>query len=96
MTAYVLFIREEAVRYQAEMDIYSRMNRANPPDPKLEPLVVYGAIEALEGATPDGVVLLRFPTVEDARAWYDSPAYQAAIPHRIKAANYRGFIVQGL
>jgi len=96
MPAYVLFIRDGAIRNQSEMDVYHRMNRETPPDPKLTPLVVYGTIEALEGAAPDGMVMVRFPTVEDAKAWYNSPGYQAALLHRKKGADYRAFIVQGL
>jgi uncharacterized protein (DUF1330 family) len=96
MPAYMLFIREDAIRNQAELDIYSRMNRQSPRNPKLKPLVVYGAIEALEGAAPDGIVMLEFPTVEDAKAWYNSPGYQAALPHRQSGADYRALIVQGL
>jgi uncharacterized protein (DUF1330 family) len=96
MPAYLLFIREDAVRNQAELDIYSRMNRESPRDPKLKPLAVYGAIEAVEGAAPDGIVMLEFPTVEDAKAWYNSPGYQAALPHRKSGAEYRAMIVQGL
>jgi uncharacterized protein (DUF1330 family) len=96
MPVYMLFIREEAVRDQAELNIYSRMNRDSPRDPNMKPLVVYGATEAVEGKAPDGMVMLQFPTVEDAKAWYNSPAYQAAIPHRMKGADYRAFIVQGL
>jgi uncharacterized protein (DUF1330 family) len=96
MTAYVLFIREGAIRNQPEMDIYQRMTREIPPDPKLTPLVVYGAMETLEGEAPGGAVILQFPTVEDAKVWYHSPAYQAALPHRRKGAEYRAFIVQGL
>jgi uncharacterized protein (DUF1330 family) len=96
MPAYMLFIREGAIRNQSELDIYSSLNRKSPRDPKLTPLVVYGAIEAVEGTAPDGMVMLQFPTVEDAKAWYNSPAYQAAIPHRKKAADYRALIVQGL
>jgi uncharacterized protein (DUF1330 family) len=96
MSAYVLFIRESAIRDQAEMDIYRGSNRDRPPNPTLTPLVVYGSMESLEGQMPDGVVLLKFPTVEDARAWYYSPEYQAAAEHRKKAADYRAFIVAGL
>ena len=96
MPAYVIFMRESAIRDQAEMDIYQRTARAKPTDPKPTPLVVYGPMQALEGEAPDGVVLLQFPTVEDAKAWYYSPEYQAAAPHRIKGADYRAFIVQGL
>jgi uncharacterized protein (DUF1330 family) len=96
MPAYVLFIREGGIRDQSEMDIYRGMTREIPLDPKLTALVAYGAMQPLEGESPDGVVLLQFPTVEDAKAWYNSPAYQAAVPHRRKGADYRAFIVQGL
>lgn len=96
MPAYVIFTREGAIRDESAMETYARMNRESPPDPKLTPLVVYGALESLEGDAPDGVVILRFPTVEDARAWYNSPAYQAAVAYRQKGADYRAFIVEGL
>jgi len=96
MTVYMLFLREEPVRDQTEMATYSRMNRESPRDPNMKPLVVYGALEAVEGTPPDGMVMLAFPSVEAAKAWYDSPAYQAVLPHRLRGANYRAFIVQGL
>ena len=96
MPAYMIFIREDKIRDQAEMDIYSQMNRSNPRDPNVTPLVVYGAIEAVEGKAPDGMIVLQFPTVEDAKTWYNSPAYQAALPHRKLGADYRALIVQGL
>jgi uncharacterized protein (DUF1330 family) len=96
MAAYMLFIREGAVRDQAQIDTYRRMNAEGPRDPKLTPLAVYGSIEALEGPVPDAVVLLKFPTVEDAKAWYNSPGYQAALPHRKAGAEYRALIIQGL
>jgi uncharacterized protein (DUF1330 family) len=96
MPAYVLFIRESQIHNASEMEIYQRMAREIPPHPKLAALAAYGEVEALEGSPPDGVVLLQFPTVEDAKDWYHSPAYQAAVPHRQKGADYRAFIVQGL
>jgi uncharacterized protein (DUF1330 family) len=91
----MLFIREEAVRDQSEMDTYRRMNAEGPRDPNLTPVVVYGAIEAVEGRAPDGIIVLKFPTVADAKAWYNSPNYQAALAHRKLAADYRAFIVEG-
>jgi uncharacterized protein (DUF1330 family) len=96
MPVYMIFIREGKIRDQAEMDTYSGMNREAPRDPKLSALVVYGKLETLEGAPADGIVMLQFPTAEDAKAWYNSPAYQAAIPHRQKGADYRAILVQGL
>jgi uncharacterized protein (DUF1330 family) len=96
MTAYVIFLREEPVHDPAAMEKYRNSDKSYVKEFTMKPLAVYGALEALEGPLPDGVVMLEFPTVEEARAWYNSPGYQAAAPHRIKAANYRGFIVEGL
>ena len=95
MTVYMLFIREEPVRDETEMAEYQRMNRENRHDFQIKPLVVYGRTEAVEGKAPDGMILVEFPSVEEAKAWYNSPGYQAALPHRMKAADYRAFIVEG-
>jgi hypothetical protein len=37
-----------------------------------------------------------YGAMEEARAWYQSPAYQAAIPYRQQAADYRVIFVEGL
>jgi uncharacterized protein (DUF1330 family) len=78
------------------MEKYSAMNRQLPPPAGLTPLAVYGALESLEGDAPDGAVVLQFPSVQAAKAWYHSADYQAALPHRKKGANYRAFIVEGI
>lgn len=41
---------------------------------------------ALEGKKPDNVVVLRFESAEAAQKWYESPEYQAALPHRLNNA----------
>jgi len=33
-------------------------------------------LEVREGEWPGTLVILEFPSIEDARGWYDSPAYQ--------------------
>ena len=100
MPAYMIFIREEPVADAEALAAYSASNRANTAlfieQFGLKPLAVYGAQEVVEGKAADGVVLLQFPTMADARAWYDSPEYQAAIPDRMKAAPYRAIIFEGL
>jgi len=96
MPAYIIVTREGPVRDQEAYDTYSKMNRSGPRDPNLTPLVIYGAVEGLEGTAPDGVIIMQFPTMADAQAWYNSPAYQASLPYRKKAADYRVFIVEGL
>jgi len=58
-------------------------------------LVAYGEHEVLEGESIEGIVIVEFPTRERARAWYDSPAYQAAREHRFRGAKYRCILVQG-
>lgn len=60
-------------------------------------LVNGSTIDPLEGAAPKGkVVVLRFDSMEKARAWYDSPAYREILGHRLAAADNRAFLVEGL
>lgn len=62
-----------------------------------QPLVNGGASEALEGAPPQGkVVMLRFDSMEQARGWYASPAYRAILGHRLSAASNRAYLVEGV
>ena len=96
MAVYMLFIREQPIRDQAEMGTYSKMNRESPRDPNMKVLVAYGAMEAIEGEGIDGMVMLQFPDAAAAKAWYNSPAYQAAMQHRLKGADYRVLMVQGV
>jgi len=53
-------------------------------------------IQSLEGEPPKGLVVIAFDSVEKAREWYDSPAYQKIKPIRQSAANSRIFIVEGV
>ena len=56
-----------------------------------------GRFEVLEGGeTAEAVVVMRFPTWDDALAWYRSDAYQKALPHRQAAASYRAYLVEGV
>jgi uncharacterized protein (DUF1330 family) len=50
------------------------------------------AAETIEG-TPPGptTVIVKFESTEAAKAWYDSPEYQAALPKRLAATE--GFAV---
>ena len=96
MPAYIIVLRESPVRDADAYATYQQKNRAVPPPVDLKPLVAYGSIQALEGEAPDGVVVLQFDSVEDAKAWYQSPAYQDALPHRLRCADWRAFIVEGI
>ena len=59
-------------------------------------LAAYGRQEVLEGPPVEGIVIVEFPSIEDAKAWYDSPAYREAREHRFRGARYRAIIVEGL
>lgn len=100
MPAYIIVYRETPVRDEAAIAEYSRRNRENAADFQArfssKPLVVYGRSEAPEGANPDGIVIMEFPTYEDAKGWYESPAYQQALAFRKDAADWRVVIVEGL
>lgn len=100
MPAYIITMRKGPVRDAQAMAEYQRRTRALSggfkEDFQLRPLAIYGATEALEGTAPDGTVIMEFPTLEAARAWYDDPGYQEAIPFRQQAADYEIFIVEGL
>lgn len=95
MTAYAIFIRERTTDAAALAD-YGALARPSMAGHPLTPLVAYGAMEVLEGDPAEGVVLLAFPTMEAARGWYDSPAYQAAREHRLNGAEYRVLLVEGV
>jgi uncharacterized protein (DUF1330 family) len=56
-----------------------------------------GATEALEGSwSPQRFVILEFPTVEKARAWWASPEYAPAKALRQAASEARMLLVEGL
>ena len=100
MTAYLIVYRETPVRDEAAIQEYSRRNMDNAAESQArfgaKPLVIYGKSETLEGTPPDGIVVLQFPTMEDAKGWYESPAYQEAIPFRKRGADWRVVLVEGL
>lgn len=96
MAAYVIFIREGAVVDAEALQRYRSSKGSNPAEFGLTPLVVYGDLETVEGKAADGVVVLQFPSMEQAKAWYYSPGYQAAMEHRKKAADYRVIFVEGI
>ena len=56
-----------------------------------------GKVEVLEGDwTPDRMVLLKFPSIEQARTFYDSAEYGAARRAREGIADMRMVLVEGV
>jgi len=59
-------------------------------------LVRGGATDTIEGGwTPARLVVLEFPSLEQARKWYHSAEYKPLLAMRLKAAKFRAILVEG-
>jgi uncharacterized protein (DUF1330 family) len=54
-----------------------------------------GKFDSIEGDAPKRFVVIRFESVEKAKAWENSPEYNAIKPIRHSSAKSRVFIVEG-
>lgn len=56
-----------------------------------------GKTETLEGEWPHGrMVMIEFPSVEKAKEWYNSSAYQQALKIRQAASTGRILLIEGV
>jgi uncharacterized protein (DUF1330 family) len=81
---------------RAEMKLYEDSAPAASSGHPMTPLAYYGAVETLEGPAVDSAVIIRFPSMNDARTAYNDPRYQEALKHRLLGGEYRVFITEGL
>ncbi len=95
MAAYALFIREK-LRDSKGIEAYNAKAGPSLGGHPVKVLAAYGAIQSIEGPPSEGVVLLEFPTMAAAKAWYDGPAYRDARELRFKGADYRVLFFEGL
>jgi uncharacterized protein (DUF1330 family) len=59
--------------------------------------IVHGQIpEVLDGTFEGVIVVIEFPDVERARAWYESEPYAAIAPYRINNSDGGAFVVDGV
>jgi uncharacterized protein (DUF1330 family) len=94
MAAYVVITRERT-RNAEQMAEYKRMA---PTSFQRHPVIfrtLHGRHEVLEGPALEEIIILEFPTYEDAKAWYHSPEYQEACKHRFQAGDYRFVVAEG-
>ncbi|HET7206238.1 MAG TPA: DUF1330 domain-containing protein [Terriglobales bacterium] len=59
-------------------------------------LIRRGKTVSLEGEPPKTIIVIAFDSVEQAQAWYNSPAYNAIKPLRQNSTNSRLFIAEGM
>jgi uncharacterized protein (DUF1330 family) len=95
MSAYLVFIREKTLD-AGELQIYWSKIRATFVGHQVKLLASYGPHEDLEGSSTEGTVIAEFPSMDAAKAWYESPAYREVREHRFKGAIYRGLLVAGV
>jgi uncharacterized protein (DUF1330 family) len=95
MAAYMVFTSYSTLDPK-ELETYRKMAPATLAGHPVSVRFSYGHHEVVEGPETEGIVILEFPTIEAAKAWYDSPAYREAREHRFKGAEYRAGIVQGV
>ena len=96
MSAYIVFARD-STQDRAELETYWSKIKATMEGHPIKVLAAYGKLEVLEsGPAIEGAVIAEFPTMEAAKAWFYSPAYQEAAQHRLRGASYRGFIIEGI
>jgi uncharacterized protein (DUF1330 family) len=56
-----------------------------------------GAVVSLEGGwSMKRVVILEFPSVAQAKAWYNSPAYKDLLALRLRSTKSKAVLVEGL
>ncbi|MGK5733462.1 DUF1330 domain-containing protein [Streptomyces sp. URMC 124] len=96
MTAYALGSFRDIVPHTAggtHRDILEYIERIQATlDPFGGRFLVHGAeVEVVEGTWPGNMVLIAFPSLPEARAWYASRAYQALIP--LRTEHVEGVIV---
>lgn len=92
MPAYLVFIREATKDVEA-LEEYRTQARAALADHPMT-ILARGPHEVWEGMPADGVLIMEFPTLEAARTWYQSPAYQAAKTLRLQGADYRVLVIE--
>ncbi len=95
MSAYLIFTREQTLNPD-ELATYAKEIVGTFPGHEMKLLAEDGAQQDLEGPPTEGTVVVEFPSMEAARAWYDSPAYTAVRQHRLQGAVYRVLLVQGV
>jgi uncharacterized protein (DUF1330 family) len=88
MSAYILYICR-SVSDRKELETYWRMLDATLEGRPGKLLTAYAELDILEGDGPvEGLMLMEFPSMEDARDWHNSAAYREARQHHMRGAKY--------
>jgi uncharacterized protein (DUF1330 family) len=95
LAAYIIFTRVRT-RDPEQLKIYADSRSKFFAGHNVKSVVSFGMpFEVLEGPAVEGIAILEFPTLAEAKAWYSSPEYLEAVQHRFRGADYTAIIVDG-
>ncbi len=94
MAAYFVYICQEVID-RKQLELYWLKIGPTIEGFGARNIAAYTPFLQLEGDKVEGVAVVEFPSMEIAKAWYDSPAYQAVRQHRLNGARYIGLLVEG-
>jgi len=95
MPAYLIITRVRT-RDPAELEQYAKQAPRFLKGFTIRFLARFGKCEVREGPVVESAAILEFPSMKEARTWYESPAYQEASQHRFKGGDYSAIIVEGV
>ncbi len=95
MTAYAIAHLQDVRLCPEIVDYIARIDETLAPyDGRF---LVHGVTpEIVEGPWPGDLVIIGFPDMERARAWYDSPAYREILPLRTENSRGVTMLVKGV
>lgn len=94
MSAYILFQRLNTKEAE-ELDFYEQNIGSAIGDHPIEILAYGTKHENLEGPATETARLVKFPSMEAAKAWYHSDAYTALRAHRTKGGDHMAVLFEG-
>lgn len=93
----VYFVVQEKVTDEAGLAAYGKAAGPTLQGVRGRAVAVDNDVKPIEGEWHGSrVVILEFEDEAAFREWYDSPAYQAALPLRLAATDSRGVLVKGI
>ncbi len=95
MPAYIIITREKT-RDATKLEEYKKLAPASFQQQPATFRAYNGRHEVLEGPAIENIIILEFPSYDEAKAWYHSPAYQTASEHRFQGGDYRCILTDGI
>jgi len=94
MPAYFIAVRK-ALKDPEAFVTYGPLARPTVDQFNGKMLAARAKMKTVEGDEVNSATVIEFPSYDEAVAWYESPAYQEAIPHRLRGGDYVSFIIDG-